>query len=61
MRNFIDVHTHTIASGHAYTTLLENAREAANKGMRVLGVSDHGPKMPGGPHIFYFSNLRVIP
>lgn len=61
MINFIDVHTHTIASGHAYTTLLENAREAANKGIKVLGVSDHGPKMPGGPHIFYFANLRVIP
>jgi putative hydrolase len=61
MKNVIDVHTHTMASGHAYTTLLENAREAANKGIKVLGVSDHGPKMPGGPHIFYFGNLRVVP
>lgn len=61
MKNFIDVHTHTIASGHAYTTLLENAKEAANKGIKVLGVSDHGPNMPGGPHLFYFGNLRVIP
>jgi len=61
MKNVIDVHTHTIASGHAYTTLLENAREAALKGIKVLGVSDHGPKMPGGPHIFYFGNLKVVP
>jgi len=61
MNNVIDVHTHTIASGHAYTTLLENAKEAANKGIKILGVSDHGPKMPGGPHIFYFGNLRVVP
>jgi len=61
MNNVIDVHTHTVASGHAYTTLLENAREAALKGIKVLGVSDHGPKMPGGPHIFYFGNLKVVP
>lgn len=61
MNNVIDVHTHTVASGHAYTTLLENAKEAANKGVKVLGVSDHGPKMPGGPHLFYFGNLKVVP
>ena len=61
MKYIIDVHTHTVASGHAYTTLLENAREASTKGIKVLGVSDHGPKMPGGPHIFYFGNLKVVP
>lgn len=61
MKNIVDVHTHTVASGHAYTTLLENAREASLKGIKVLGVSDHGPKMPGGPHIFYFGNLKVVP
>ena len=61
MKYFIDLHTHTIASGHAYSTLMENAREAYKNGIKILGVSDHGPKMPGGPHIFYFGNIKAIP
>lgn len=61
MRYVADVHTHSIVSGHAYSTLLENVKMAASKGIKVLGTSEHGPKMPGGPHIFYFSNIRTIP
>ncbi|MBK5239624.1 phosphatase [Clostridium sp.] len=61
MKYVVDVHTHTIVSGHAYTTLLENVREAKVKGIKILGTSEHGPKMPGGPHMFYFGNIRVIP
>lgn len=61
MQNLVDMHTHTVVSGHAYTTLLENVNEAANKGLKILGSSDHGPNMPGGPHIFYFANFRVVP
>lgn len=36
MKYVVDVHTHTIVSGHAYTTLLENVREAkkGNKNIR---------------------------
>ncbi|WP_102399066.1 phosphatase [Haloimpatiens massiliensis] len=60
--NYIsDLHTHTIVSGHAYSTLLENISEASRKGLKILGSAEHGPKMPGGPHIFYFGNLKVIP
>ncbi|MCM1991014.1 phosphatase [Oceanirhabdus seepicola] len=61
MNNLIDLHTHTIASGHAYSTLQENIKEAQNKGLKILGYSEHGPKMPGGPHIFHIANQRVIP
>ena len=61
MKYNLDVHTHTIASGHAYTTLLENIKEASEMGLKILGTSDHGPTMPGGPHLFYFSNMRVLP
>lgn len=61
MKSILDVHTHTVASGHAYSTIIENAKEASNKGIKVLGVADHGPKMPDGPHIFYFLNLEVLP
>ena len=61
MKAVVDVHTHTVSSGHAYNTLLENIKEASNKGIKILGVSDHGPDMPGGPHIFHFANLDDIP
>lgn len=61
MKYVVDVHTHTIVSGHAYTTLLENVREAARKGIKILGTTEHGPEMPGGPHLFYFGNIRAIP
>jgi putative hydrolase len=61
MSYVVDVHTHTIVSGHAYTTLLENVLEASNNGIEVLGTTEHGPKMPGAPHLFHFGNLKVIP
>lgn len=56
-----DLHTHTIASGHAYATITEMAKAAAEKGLQMLGITDHGPTMPGSPHRYYFGNLRVLP
>ncbi|MBI6873229.1 phosphatase [Clostridium aciditolerans] len=61
MKYILDAHTHTVASGHAYTTWLENVKEASNNGIKILATTDHGPKMPGGPHIFHFNNLKVLP
>lgn len=62
MRNFVvDTHTHTTASGHAYSTIIENCTEAGKNGMKMIAMTDHGPEMPGGPHIFHFGNLKVIP
>lgn len=57
----MDLHTHTIASGHAYCTIHEMARAAADKGLELLGITEHGPKMPGTCHNFYFHNLKVVP
>lgn len=57
----LDVHTHTVASGHAYSTVDENVRYASEQGFELVGISDHAPKMPGGTHNFYFLNLRIIP
>ncbi|EOD00427.1 phosphatase [Caldisalinibacter kiritimatiensis] len=61
MKYLIDTHCHTVASGHAYSTILELAKEANNKGLEMIAITDHGPKMPGGPHIYHFGNLKVIP
>ncbi|MCY6483295.1 phosphatase [Clostridium aestuarii] len=61
MKYVLDVHTHTIASGHAYTTLLENAKYASEIGLKVLGTTEHGPLMPHAPHKWYFGNFKVLP
>lgn len=57
----VDSHTHTIASGHAYSSLGENVAAAAAQKIKLLAITDHGPAMPGGPHIWFFKNMRVIP
>jgi putative hydrolase len=61
MRLVIDTHVHTCASGHAYSTIQENAREARNKGMAMIAITDHGPAMCGAPNRVYFNNLKVVP
>lgn len=57
----IDLHTHTIAAGHAYSTLDENMGVAEKKGMEIVAYTEHGPKMMGGPHQYFFNNLKVLP
>ncbi len=37
MRDVLDSHTHTIASGHAYSTMHEMAAAAAEKGLELFG------------------------
>ena len=61
MNYLSDLHTHTIVSGHAYTTLMENIEHCAKNGIKILGTSEHAPSMPGAPHYWYFGNLKVVP
>jgi len=61
LKILVDLHTHTVASGHAYSTISENAAAAARRGIELLGMTDHGPSMPGAPHLYHFSNLAVLP
>lgn len=61
MKYLSDLHTHSIVSGHAYTTLLENINYCAEKGIKILGTSEHAPSMPGAPHYWYFGNMKVVP
>lgn len=61
MKFVLDTHTHTIASGHAYSTIHDYIAEAKKKGLEMVAFTDHGPAMPGGPNIFYIGNQRVIP
>ncbi|WP_455674600.1 phosphatase [Phocaeicola sp.] len=61
MKIELDVHTHTIASGHAFSTLQEMAQAAADKGLKLLGITEHSPGVPGTCHPIYFRNLHVVP
>lgn len=61
MKFLIDAHTHTVASGHAFSTLLENVRYAKENGLEVMAVTDHAPTIPGATTINHFYNLKVIP
>jgi len=56
-----DLHTHTIASGHAYGTVMENAQHAAAMGLSVIAMTDHGPAFSDSPGLYFFQNMRVIP
>jgi len=57
----VDAHTHTIASGHAYSSLQEMVQAAADKGLEVLGITEHGPSVPGTCLTLYFKNMFVVP
>ena len=56
----IDAHTHTVASGHAYSSLQEMAKAAADKGLEVLGITEHGPSVPGTCPTLYFKNMFTV-
>lgn len=61
MQIIADMHTHTIASGHAYSTLQENLQAAFDQGLQYLATTEHGPAMPGAPSAMYFGNFRALP
>lgn len=61
MKLIADLHLHTVSSGHAYSTLEEYIAEAKRIGLKMIAITDHGPAMPGGPHYYHFSNMRMIP
>lgn len=65
MQNYsvlLDIHTHSIASGHGTCdTITDMARAAAGRSLEVLGISDHGPGTAGAGSGSYFRNLRLAP
>ncbi len=61
MKPLLDVHTHTIMSGHAYSSLQEMVAAAAEKGLQILGITEHAPALPGACNPIYFRNLHVVP
>ena len=57
----VDAHTHTIASGHAYGTISEMAKAAAERHIELLGITEHTSGIPGTCDDIYFMNLKVVP
>jgi len=57
----LDTSPHTIASGHAYNTIDEMTRKAAQIGLPAIAFTEHTPKMPGSCGKLYFSNFKVLP
>ena len=42
-----DLHMHTLVSGHAYGTIREMAADAAQRNLQLIGITEHGPGVPG--------------
>lgn len=57
----LDVHTHTIVSGHAYGTITEMAKAASEMGLQILGITEHAEGIPGTCDNIYFLNMGVVP
>jgi putative hydrolase len=56
----IDLHIHSIHSGHAYGSFYDIINEAKKKNMKIIGISDHGPNMPGVTgHIHFYMKDRL--
>lgn len=60
MKLLVDSHTHTLASDHAYSTILENARAAADRGLELLCITDHAPSLPDSPNEFHFMGFHSL-
>lgn len=56
-----DLHMHSIMSGHAFGTIRELAEEAARKQLQLIGVTEHGPGIPGSCNPIYFWNFVDAP
>ena len=56
----VDPHTHTIFSGHAFSTIGENAAAAKKAGLLAIGMSEHyGPTFTKDP--FGFGPMMNMP
>ena len=56
-----DMHMHTLVSGHAFGTIREMAAAAAEKKLQLIGITEHGPGLPGTCDPIYYLNLKAAP
>ncbi len=65
MLDIMDLHTHTIVSGHAYNTRNEMIQAAEGKGLEIYAVTEHAPAMPGSCRngdmaVLYGAELNIL-
>lgn len=60
MRICADTHVHTVASGHAHSTLMENAAQCRALGHDYIFLTDHGPAVPDAARPIYFHCLKSV-
>lgn len=56
-----DLHTHTVASTHAFSTAAEIFTEAAAAGLKAVALTDHGPALPDAAHEWHFLSMGNLP
>ncbi len=56
-----DLHCHTIASVHAYSTIRECINKAKMLGLKAIAITDHGIGVNDSPPLSYFDNLISLP
>ena len=61
MRDLLDSHTHTLMSGHAYSSIGEMLTAAKEKDLELIAFTEHAPGMPDTTSAAYFSNLKIMP
>ncbi len=62
MKPFVaDLHMHSLMSGHAFGTIRELAFAASQMDLKLIGVTEHGPGIPGTVNPIYFRNFVDAP
>lgn len=61
MKPIADLHTHTLASTHAFSTLNEIVQQAQKLGLKALAITDHAVALDDAPHISHFNTLLRLP
>lgn len=61
MKIVADTHTHTIVSGDAHSTLLENIQAAKAKDLKFLCITEHVNSIPRAAEPGYFKSMCSIP
>ena len=56
-----DLHTHTTASSHAYSSLEENVRRAKQIGLEAIAMTNHTPALYDAPHMWHFEAIDAVP
>ena len=56
-----DLHTHTLANDHAFSTLEENIAAAKRTGMRALGMAEHCHLLTDSPRYWHIGATTQLP